>query len=80
METIIVSDTSCLIILEKIGHLSLLQASYGKVVVTPTVATEFGQHLPEWVTTIEPLNTAFQKLLEETKKAAPSAENGSTAH
>lgn len=43
METIVISDTSCLIIL------ALLKLAYSSVVVTPDVAAEFGRTLPEIV-------------------------------
>lgn len=66
METVVISDTSCLIILDKIGQLSLLKAAYSQVFVTTTVATEFGQTLPDWVGIKSPTNDALTHLLEET--------------
>ncbi|MDR1964629.1 MAG: DUF3368 domain-containing protein [Planctomycetaceae bacterium] len=44
---IIISDTSCLINLERIDAFSLLEKIFGKIVVTKEVAAEFGQPLPE---------------------------------
>ena len=35
MPNVIISDTSCLIILSKIGKLDLLEKLYGKVYTTP---------------------------------------------
>ncbi|MBK6997550.1 MAG: DUF3368 domain-containing protein [Saprospiraceae bacterium] len=66
METVIVSDTSCLIVLSKIGHLDLLKSLYGSVVITPTVALEFVDSLPEWIDIRSPKNISLQTLLEET--------------
>ena len=37
MHKIVISDTSCLIILDKIGYLSLLQSLYDTIVITPEV-------------------------------------------
>lgn len=66
METVIISDTSCLVVLDKIGQLSLLRESYGNVVVTPTVAAEFGKTLPDWISVRSPASNSIQRLLEET--------------
>ena len=60
METVVISDTSCLIILDKVQQLALLKAAYSKVIVTPTVALEFGQPLPDWIAVQSPANLAFQ--------------------
>jgi uncharacterized protein len=50
MSKVIISDTSCLIALDKIGLLHILKDLYQEVVITKEVQEEFGQHLPEWVT------------------------------
>ncbi len=49
MPKAIISDTSCFIILTKIGHLDLLHKIYGQIITTIEVATEYGQTLPDWV-------------------------------
>lgn len=36
MERVVVSDTACLIALNKIGQLGLLKSVYGQVIITPT--------------------------------------------
>ncbi len=46
MQKIILSDTSCLIILEKIGELELLHTVFGEIVITGEVANEYGLPLP----------------------------------
>ncbi|MBX2930293.1 MAG: DUF3368 domain-containing protein [Saprospiraceae bacterium] len=66
MESVIISDTSCLIVLEKIDRLSLLKELYSQVVVTPIVAKEFDNELPNWFKVISPSNSSLQKMLEET--------------
>jgi len=48
MRSIIISDTSCLIILEKIGELLLSHELFGDITTTPEVAVEFGAELPDW--------------------------------
>jgi predicted nucleic acid-binding protein len=65
MESVIISDTSCLIVLDKIGHLSLLQEMYGQIIVTSIVASEFGKELPDWCRIVTPTNTSLKKALEE---------------
>ena len=66
MEAVVVSDTSCLIVLSKIGHLDLLKSIYGSVIITPTIAAEYKDPLPEWIEIHSPKNTSLQILLEET--------------
>jgi predicted nucleic acid-binding protein len=45
----IISNTSCLIILTNIGQLDLLHSLYGSIVITPEVAAEYDENLPEWI-------------------------------
>jgi len=49
MQNVIISDSSCLILLEKIGELNLLQYLYGEVLITPEVADEVGLPMPNWI-------------------------------
>lgn len=49
MPPVIIADTSCLILLEKIGALELLPQLFGRIIVTDIVAEEYGLPLPEWV-------------------------------
>lgn len=46
---IIVADASCLIVLQNIGELPLLQKLFGEVFITAEVEKEFGLDLPEWL-------------------------------
>lgn len=64
MQKVIISDTSCLILLEKIGELQLLAGLFGHVIVTPEIATEFALPLPNWFTIQSPENKRYQKILE----------------
>lgn len=49
MEKAIVSDTTCLIILSKIGELDLLKNLFANVIITPEIQKEYGQPLPDWI-------------------------------
>jgi len=64
MPKIIISDTSCLIILTNIGELDLLRRLYGQVLTTPEVAAEFSEMLPEWIEINAPTDKYRQKILE----------------
>lgn len=64
MPKIIISDTSCFILLTNIGELDLLHKVYNQVVTTVDIAIEFGEPLPEWVEILQVNNTARQEILE----------------
>jgi len=63
MPKVIVSDTSCLILLSKIGELELLEKVFGEITITEIVKSEFKDSLPEWITILNP-STNFHKGLE----------------
>lgn len=63
MPSVIVSDTSCFIVLSNIHQLDLLQNLYGEVITTPEVYKEFGETLPDWVRIIPAENLSEQKTL-----------------
>ena len=64
MQRIIISDASCLILLEKIGELELLNKLFGTIITTPEVATEFGLPLPKWIEIQEVVNKKYQSIIE----------------
>ena len=64
MQKIIVSDTSCLILLHKIGLIPLLKSLFGKVTITSTIAAEFGNTLPDFINIEDPEDKIYQKILE----------------
>ncbi|MCF8357428.1 MAG: DUF3368 domain-containing protein [Prolixibacteraceae bacterium] len=64
MPRIIVSDTSCLILLDKLGKVKILQSLFGTVTITEIVAKEFGKAIPEFVIIENPKNKNYQKILE----------------
>ena len=61
---IIIADTSCFILLDKIDYLEILQKLFGQVTTTTEVSNEFGKQLPEWVN-IENVKDKKQQLLLE---------------
>lgn len=56
----IVCDASCLILFNKIGSLDLLNQVFGEILITDTVAKEFGHSIPEWIQ-VRPPNLILQK-------------------
>ncbi len=64
MDDLIVSDTSCLIVLSKTGHLDLLRALFSAVFVTPEVVREYGEPLPDWIVVQSAQEDDLQKLLK----------------
>ena len=66
MQNAIISDTSCLILLDKIGELELLHNLFGNIITTQDVADEYGNPLPSWVGIVNPADKSYQALIETT--------------
>ena len=64
MRRTIISDTSCLILLDNIGELSILNKLFGNITTTSEVAGEFGRLLPPWIEIKEPNNKNYQSIIE----------------
>lgn len=64
MQKVIIADTSCLILLDKIGELKLLHSLSGQVNITQEIADEFKKDLPDWFTIVSPINKTYQRILE----------------
>lgn len=64
MQKVIISDTSCLILLDKIGQLHLLNKLFGKITITGEIVNEFSKPLPGWFEISSPTNKTYQKILE----------------
>lgn len=64
MHNAIISDASCLILLDKIGELELLHKLYGTIITTEEVALEFGNPLPSWLEIKQPVNKNYQSIIE----------------
>ena len=63
MQKPIISDTSCLIILDKIGELQILYKLFGIIITTSEVASEFGKPLPDWIEIKHPANKNYQAII-----------------
>lgn len=64
MHKTIISDTSCFIVLTKIGELEILQKLYRQIVTTPEISEEFGESLPDWVLIESVRDKSSQRILE----------------
>ncbi len=64
MHKAIISDTSCLILLDKIGELEILNKLFGTIITTIEVANEFGQPLPSWIEIKQPSDKNYQSIIE----------------
>jgi len=53
---LVIADTSCLIILNKIGYLDILNRLFIEVQITSKVAEEFGESLPKWIEVKDPID------------------------
>ncbi len=73
---IVIADASCLIALDNINEIDLLQKLYQQIIVTPQVADEVGESLPGWVDQISSTNTS---LIEQLSKSLELGEATSIA-
>lgn len=64
MRKIIIADTSCLIVLNKIGELDLLHRIYKTVTITKDILLEYGEELPGWIEVQQSKDSKRQNLLE----------------
>jgi predicted nucleic acid-binding protein len=60
----IISDTSCIILFDKIGEIDILRKLFGTIIITTTVAQEFGNPLPSWFEIKNPNDKNYQSLIE----------------
>ncbi|MDN3581530.1 DUF3368 domain-containing protein [Mucilaginibacter flavus] len=51
-EYIVITDTSCLILLDNIGAFDILHNVYEHIITTPEIAAEFKKILPDWIQVI----------------------------
>lgn len=80
----IIADASCLIVLQNIQELPLLQKLFGEVFITEEVKKEYGFDLPEWIKVKEVQNKIQQNALNlildegEASSIALSLETGNS--
>jgi len=60
---IIISDTSSLILLTKIGELDRLRKFGRPILCTPAIEREFKERLPAWINVVSPTHDRYQKIL-----------------
>lgn len=65
MPKIVISDTSCLIILSNINELEILKHLYGEIITTVEISNEFGEPLPDWIIIKSPDDLLIKRSLEQ---------------
>lgn len=71
---IVIADTSCFILLNKIQEIDLLQKLFEQIFTTHEVAKEFGIPLPSWIKIQSAKDGHYQQVLElEVDKGEASA-------
>jgi predicted nucleic acid-binding protein len=60
----VTADTSCFILLDKIGEIEILQKLFTNIIITPTIAAEFGKPLPDWIKIVTVKNQDYKNSLE----------------
>ena len=64
MLSIVISDTSSLILFDKIGELELLNRVYDLIITTPQIVVEFGESLPDWIQIVTVKDEKYLEFLE----------------
>lgn len=64
--SIIITDTSCFITLDKIGAFDILHQAFKNVVTTPEILNEFGADLPSWIEIRSVQDRAIHDVFKET--------------
>ena len=64
MSKIIVSDTSCLILLDKLNLLFILKELFEEIAITPEIEKEYGQTLTAWIKVVAVQNKVYQTMLQ----------------
>ena len=64
MHKAIISDTSCIILLDKIEELDILNKLFGTIITTREVAEEFWEPLPLWFELRQPTDKNYQSIIE----------------
>lgn len=62
MSKLIIADTSCLIALERINRLALLEILFEKITITPEIRREFGINLHRLSVSLRPMQISMLKL------------------
>ena len=73
---VVITDSSCFIILQKINAIHLLNDLFAVVITTPEIAGEYGFSLPDWVVIQSVTNLSLQ---ENFKKSVDPGEASAIA-
>jgi predicted nucleic acid-binding protein len=60
MPSLVIADTSCLILLDKINGFQILHKVYNEIITTPEIADEFRKLLPSWIKVEKVKDTKYQ--------------------
>ena len=63
--SIVITDTSCFITLDKIGAFEILRQTFKHVITTPEILQEFGPGLPGWIEIRPVKDTIIQNIFKE---------------
>jgi predicted nucleic acid-binding protein len=64
----IISNTSCLILLDNIDALDILGTLYQKIFLTEEVAAEFGKPLASWMTVLAVKDQNYLRILNASRR------------
>ena len=74
MQTLIISDSACLILFDKIGKLTVLKELFQTVTITSKIAEEFKKETPNWIIIQDPKNisniNAFSEIIDPGEASA----------
>jgi predicted nucleic acid-binding protein len=63
-ETIVITDTSCLIALDRSGALDILSRLYRRIIITEEIREEYVGEIPSWIEVVTVPDPKYQRVLE----------------
>ena len=60
----VISNTSCLIVLDNIDMLGILKVLYGSIIITKEVSEEFSKTIPDWIDVREVNDKKYLELMK----------------
>lgn len=64
MHSLVIADTSCLIVLQKIDRLFILKELFKEITITQDIANEYADALPDWITIKSPSQASNFQILK----------------
>ncbi|GGG96334.1 hypothetical protein GCM10007415_34420 [Parapedobacter pyrenivorans] len=71
--SIVITDTSCFITLDKIGAFDVLRKAFSHIATTPEIQEEFGSELPEWIEIRPVQDHTLKEVFKETVDAGEAS-------